>query len=757
MAPIGDDPTKLIFTADTRDLEAGLGRARGQIEQLRGSLSKIKDAAQTDDAVAELDALERELDQVEKELDQATAASKEFSETGKGIDGVRAQVSKLNSAWRSFLAVFGVSSLAAIGVAALKTSGDFEQLKVRLETLTGSAEGAERAFSLITRFAAKTPFQVNEITESFARLKAQGVDPTEASLRSIGDTAAANGKNILQYTEALLDAQTFQFERLKEFGITASAEGDRVAFTFKGVTTEVGKGAEEIRNYLLSIGDTDFAGAMERQSKTLLGAFSNLQDSLALLSNSFGESGLAGEVGILARKMGEAADSTGKAGSAVTTIGKAIAFVVGSLAPLGDFINSFFRGVVGGLEGIAAKITQAGGRMVEAFGSLAEAVGLDEFGAKLRRAGEDARFFGESLQESAEENVTIAASKFEEGKQAFSELIDRIAEAGRVAPDAGSAIDSLGDSAGKAAPQVRDLAAATKATADASGVAAESKRAEVEATRALVQSIDEEAKARARAAEEAIKAEQRRVEEIARLESQPVLEPGDANRLFDLRAGGPAGKQNEFAVQAEDDVLAAKNATEQFGQALSDAELDAQDAFNSTATGAEEAWKEVDKITESLDAAREAGLDLGDVDLGGAYRESEADQRVWVEQTKYNAEKAAANIEDGFVGPVRESIPLITNEAAKAADEMVRIGDDGKKSIEGVGQAIAGAERQIEQLGETATRASEGLSLARVREDAEWLEEHLPILTRLMGDLQAAAAAVELGGPDGGTADGEGI
>jgi hypothetical protein len=50
--------------------------------------------------------------------------------------------------------------------------------------------------------------------------------------------------------EAFNDAITGEFERLKEFGITAKANGDKVALTFRGQTVEVKKTADGIGEYL---------------------------------------------------------------------------------------------------------------------------------------------------------------------------------------------------------------------------------------------------------------------------------------------------------------------------------------------------------------------------------------------------------------------------------------------------------------------------------------------------------------------------
>ena len=80
--------------------------------------------------------------------------------------------------------------------------------------------------------------------------------------------------------EAVADAATGEFERLKEFGIKSKSEGDKVSFTFQGVTTTIGKNAAEIERYLTSIGENQFAGAMEKRINTLDGALSNFGDTM---------------------------------------------------------------------------------------------------------------------------------------------------------------------------------------------------------------------------------------------------------------------------------------------------------------------------------------------------------------------------------------------------------------------------------------------------------------------------------------------
>lgn len=173
----------------------------------------------------------------------------------------------------------GIAAVTAGLTAGLSVLRDYEKLEASLTTVTGSATAAAAAFARVRAFAAETPYSVEEVTGAFIKLKALGLDPSEAALRSYGNTAAGMSKSLDQMIEAIADATTGEFERLKEFGIRSSAEGNRVTFTFRGISTTVGKSADEIEGYLRKIGEVQFAGGMARQAATLDGALSNLTDA----------------------------------------------------------------------------------------------------------------------------------------------------------------------------------------------------------------------------------------------------------------------------------------------------------------------------------------------------------------------------------------------------------------------------------------------------------------------------------------------
>lgn len=158
-----------------------------------------------------------------------------------------------------------------------------DKMSASLKTLTGSTQGAKQALSILQDFARDTPYGLEQAVEGFRKLVALGLTPSEEALRSYGNTAAAMGKDLNQMIEAVADASTFEFERLKEFGIKAKQNKNDVEFTFQGTTTVVKKSAADIEQYLLNIGNVNFAGAMADQANTLNGAIASASDSWSQL------------------------------------------------------------------------------------------------------------------------------------------------------------------------------------------------------------------------------------------------------------------------------------------------------------------------------------------------------------------------------------------------------------------------------------------------------------------------------------------
>lgn len=279
---MANEVAKLIFKADTSDIDAAikrlgyLGKSANDAEKQVGQLGDDAKKAST---------------KVKKLGDEAGKAAKKQKGFGAAISNNKGKVLGLTVALTAMAVVINR------GLKAVEEAGsEFSIFRARLITATGSVEAATQAFKDLNAFALETPFTLAESVNGFAKLTNLGLNPSREAMVSFANTSAAMGGSLEQMIEAVADATTFEFERLKEFGIKSSQEGDKVKFTFRGVTTEINKSASEVSKYLENIGNTVFAGAAIEQTKTLKGSISNLEQAYGNLAIASGELSGANDV-----------------------------------------------------------------------------------------------------------------------------------------------------------------------------------------------------------------------------------------------------------------------------------------------------------------------------------------------------------------------------------------------------------------------------------------------------------------------------
>ena len=266
---------------------------------------------------------------------------REFEEADKGIS---------MSAKNIGLSLAGVAASYVSLDRLINTQRTFDKLNAGLITATGSAEGAAAAFDSLQKFAKETPYGLEQSIQAFIKLKNLGLDPSEAALMSYGNTAAAMGRDLDQMIEAVADATTGEFERLKEFGIKASQENGKVSLLFKGQTITIKNSAKEIEKYLLRLGNVDFASASTNRMKTLDGSILNLEDTIDSLFLKVSQSGIGDAI-----KSGVdgTSESLEALGDNLDTVGD-IALVVGAI-----FAGRYSANMLGSIQKtIAASVEQ---------------------------------------------------------------------------------------------------------------------------------------------------------------------------------------------------------------------------------------------------------------------------------------------------------------------------------------------------------------------------------------------------------------
>ncbi|EIY0651576.1 hypothetical protein MMC74_004327 [Salmonella enterica] len=335
--------------------------------------------------------------------------------------GAKATSDRLDNLSKSAkVAGAAVTGLAAVVAATaykaaqelVESQRQLDKMSASLKTLTGSTQGAKQALSILQDFARDTPYGLEQAVEGFRKLVALGLTPSEEALRSYGNTASAMGKDLNQMIEAVADASTFEFERLKEFGIKAKQNQSDIEFTFQGTTTVVKKNAADIERYLLNIGNVNFAGAMADQANTLNGAIASAEDSWSQLKMTLATSL---DVGSLAEPLRYIDDLIQEINARVAS-GEFVA----EMRMWGDMASD-----VGGA--IEASFDAAFGMVADALNALNSAWTYTS--ESITGSGEET---ASTIAESAADALDFIAQEFTAMERFFEDMVKGAQDAGRL-------------------------------------------------------------------------------------------------------------------------------------------------------------------------------------------------------------------------------------------------------------------------------------------------------------------------------------
>jgi hypothetical protein len=288
-------------TEEYKRLQNQMKGNKATIDQNKSQMGKLRKEVGLNALTAKQ--LRQEYRRLKTQMDNTTPGTAEWKRLDKELNSVKNRLGQVNvaslktnqvmGALKGMLPVAGVAALVAgfkqllgnvIGV-----RQEFEKYEAILTNSLGSQKAARKELNMLKQFAAETPFALNELTGAFVKLTNYGLKPTRDDLVKYGDLASSVGKGFDQFTEAIADAVTFEFERLKEFGIKAKKQGDQITFTFKEQATVVDANAQSIKGYLSGLGELQgVAGSMAAISETLGGRISNFDDAWDSLMDAIG-------------------------------------------------------------------------------------------------------------------------------------------------------------------------------------------------------------------------------------------------------------------------------------------------------------------------------------------------------------------------------------------------------------------------------------------------------------------------------------
>ena len=191
----------------------------------------------------------------------------------------------------------------------IQKSAQFEKVKVRLNAMFGSVDRGTEAFNTFNNIAATTPFQLEDVVEAGAALKAFGAD-AESLIKPVADLAAFMGTTAAEAASALGRAfagGAGAADILRERGILQIIKDAEGIQDLSKLTLPQFREALE---RAMTDPDGKIAGATDLLAQTFSGKISNMQDSIDNLQNAIGSQFLGG-LGDVAVKVGEVAREIG--------------------------------------------------------------------------------------------------------------------------------------------------------------------------------------------------------------------------------------------------------------------------------------------------------------------------------------------------------------------------------------------------------------------------------------------------------------
>ena len=228
--------------------------------------------------------------------DGVSQTARAVEQQGQSIENVFNRIKSVASmAFAGFTAKEIISTLGTV-------RGEFQQFEIAFETMLGSGQKAKGMISNLANLAATTPFDMKGVVNGAKQLLAYGFAANEITdtMRRLGDVSAGLGLNLQDltwlYGTTMVQGRLFtrdlmQFtgrgiplteELAKQFGVTKDKVSELVTAGKVGFP-EVKKAIESLTNE-----GGKFGGLMEKQSHSITGQISNIQDSIEMAINDLG-------------------------------------------------------------------------------------------------------------------------------------------------------------------------------------------------------------------------------------------------------------------------------------------------------------------------------------------------------------------------------------------------------------------------------------------------------------------------------------
>lgn len=241
--------------------------------------------------------------------DEALKKLKELQRVAKQTtSSVVSDAERMDDAWSKMNGSLGeLAAAAALGSfvnKVIQVRGEVQQLEVAFETMLGSKAKAEALMSDVINLAAKTPFGLQDVSNATKMLLAYGstAESVADEIKMLGNIASGLSipLNDMIYLYGTTRTQGRMFTQdLRQFMGRGIPLAEELAKQFGVTKDEVGAlvtagkvGFPEMQKALQSMTNEggQFFNLMDKQSQTIAGQISNLEDAIYQMFNKIGES-----------------------------------------------------------------------------------------------------------------------------------------------------------------------------------------------------------------------------------------------------------------------------------------------------------------------------------------------------------------------------------------------------------------------------------------------------------------------------------
>lgn len=222
-----------------------------------------------------------------KSLNQITVAGKKTAEALTSAAKVLAGIG----------AGAALAGIVALTRGASESVKAFEDLTSKISAVTGDMQTAEKVFWELNDLEDKTTISTQKLAESLLYLNKFGISATTKDIKDLSALSLGLNKDLETVSTAITKASQGRYNELKNLGFAVQDEGNKLSVTFKGVTSEIGKDAESIKNYLASVGETQFTKVLDSKLQTTEASLNRFKNAWGTLQTElFRSDGALGQL-----------------------------------------------------------------------------------------------------------------------------------------------------------------------------------------------------------------------------------------------------------------------------------------------------------------------------------------------------------------------------------------------------------------------------------------------------------------------------